>query len=122
MKITIDKAYDLESLKKDLSQAFPEYTVYPRGNKVMVVKKTNFVGANIIIGKPTHLRVLEGFPNMGAQFSVLLLILLGLLPGIIVMLVVTKKQKVVRNQVASYIQKEYNSVNSISSNTDLLDK
>lgn len=121
MKVNIDKAYDLESIQADLRQAFPEYTVFPRGNKVVVVKKTNWVGANVLIGKPSHVRVLEGFPNMGNQMLMVLLIFLGLLPGLIVMLTVTRKQKLVRNQVAEYFQKYYNSASSVSANKDLLD-
>ena len=50
-----------------------------------------------------------------------LLIFLGLLPGLIVMLTVTRKQKIVRNQVAEYFQKHYNSASSVSTNKDLLD-
>jgi hypothetical protein len=121
MKVTISKAYDLQSMQEELRKAFPDYTVFPRGNKVIVVKKTNWVGANIIIGKPEHVRVMEGFPNMGSQFMVLLLILIGLLPGLIAMLLITKKQKVVRDQVGAFVKKHYNTTADLSQNKDLLD-
>lgn len=120
MKIDINKPYDLESLQKDLTQAFPNYQFFPRGNKVLVVKKTNMVGGNIMLGKPTHIRVMEAVPNMGSMFLILLLVLLCLLPGLIVMLLAKQKQKVVCNEIGDYIKKNYNTT-STSSNPDLLD-
>ena len=121
MKITINKPYDSESLQKDLTSAFPQYKFSAKGKKLLVVKKTNMVGANIMLGKPTHIRVMEAVPNMGSMFLILLLVLLCLLPGVIVMFLAKQKQKVVCNEIGEYIKKNYNTT-ATPSNSDLLDQ
>jgi len=121
MKIEINKPYDLESLQKDLTLAFPAYKFTAKGKKMLVVKKTNMVGANIMLGKPTQIRVMEAVPNMGSMLLVVLLVLLCLLPGIIVMFIAKQKQKVVCNEISDYIKKNYNTT-ATPSNSDLLDQ
>jgi hypothetical protein len=122
MKVEINKEYDLTSLKDDLTQAFPNYKIFSRGNKMLVVQKSNMVGANIMIGKPTHVRVIQAVPNQLSMFLMLLLLLAVLLPGVIVMLIAKSKQKAVVNEVSAYIKKNYNTTGTSSSQTDLLDQ
>jgi hypothetical protein len=110
MKINVqENAIDIEDLKATLQENFSgKYEIKNRGPKMLVVAKSNIVGATILPRKKS-LIVNGNFSTMGAQMIfVLVLLLTGfLIPLIIYFAVFHKDMKAVEKEVAELIQEKY---------------
>jgi hypothetical protein len=122
MKVKVEKPYTLVEVKAKLEEHFPEYKMSFRGPKVLIIKETNAIGANIVGEKKGFFRLMEAFPSMGSQMLFVLSILLFgiLIPFIIWHFTVLKKQKVVTKRVSEFLKKEYSN-EGYSSNQEVLD-
>lgn len=122
MKVKVEKPYTLVEVKAKLEEHFPEYKMIFRGPKVLIIKETNSIGANIIGEKKGYFRLVEAFPSLGHNFLFALSIFLFgiLIPYIIWHFTVLKKQKVVAKRVSEFLKKEYSN-EGFSSNQEVLD-
>jgi hypothetical protein len=84
MTYTFKENIDRENLLNDLIDEFPKYKIITKSNKVIVVQKSDAIGADLIIDKNV-LSVHGGFPTDGAQ---LLFVICLLFLGIIIPLVI----------------------------------
>lgn len=110
MKVPITKQMPLEELKSKIEAAYPNYTCSYRGKSILIVKGSSTAAALVLSGN-NKATVNEAFPSMGGQLLfVFSLLLLGILiPLVVYFAAFFPKQKKIRNEVAEFIRKEYNS-------------
>ncbi|CAG5078432.1 hypothetical protein [Parvicella tangerina] len=122
MKVKVENPYTLIEIKSKLEEHFPEYKMSFRGTKMLIIAETNFVGASILGEKKGFIRIIEGFPTIGAQMLfVLSIFLFGILiPFLIWHFTVLRKQKLVRDKVSEFLRQEYSN-EVFSSSQEVLD-
>lgn len=124
MKVKTTKPYTLEEIKVKIEQNFPEYKVFFKTPKMLVVEETPSIGAIFMGEKKGYVRILEGWPSLGKQllftFSILLLGII--IPFLFWHYTVLKKQKVLTKKMGAFIEQEYGKgSNKLNENMDLID-
>lgn len=112
MKIAITPgSISYPELEEKLSQHFPNYEFNMRGKQFLVGKKSNTVGANIIIRK-NKILVAGNFPTVGGAilFSLCLVLLGILIPLIVYFSVFHKKMKALETEIGDYLKAEYTEI------------
>ncbi len=104
MKLPTHTQVDKNALQAYLQQAFPQYEVGPR-QSFLVVAKSGWVGANVVVRKNKVL-VVGNFGSMGLQIAfVLAVVLLGfLIPLVLYLVFVFGKQRAVEKEVGAVVQ------------------
>jgi hypothetical protein len=110
MKVPVKQTVPLDQLKTRLEQQFPNYTYSWRGKNILVVKKSATTAALVLSGKD-KVTINEAFASMGGQLLfVFSMLLLGILiPLIVYFAAFFPKQKALRNEIAEFVKREYNS-------------
>ncbi len=109
MKFKIEpNSLNYEDIQAKLEAKFPELEFFKRQN-YLVAKKTNSVGANIVLRKK-KLFVIGDFASMGLKIGfVLALLLLGIIiPLIIYFIAFHGKFKALEKEIGNYLAEEYN--------------
>lgn len=98
-------------LQEKLTAKFTDYSFKMRGKQFLVARKTNTIGANIVIRK-NKLNVLGNFPTMGGSILFMLsLLLFGfIIPLIIYFAAFHKKMKALEKEIGAYLQEEYGNI------------
>ncbi len=104
MKLPTPHPVDKNTLQAYLQQAFPTFEVGPR-QSFLVVKKTGWVGANVVVRKDKVL-VVGNFGSMGLQIAFVLgVVLLGfLVPLVLYLIFVFGKQRAFEKEVGAAVQ------------------
>lgn len=104
MKLPTHIPVEKNALQAYLQQAFPQYEVGPR-QSFIVVKKSGWVGANVVVRKNKVL-VVGNFGSMGLQIAfVLAVVLLGfLIPLVLYLIFVFGKQRAMEKEVGAVVQ------------------
>lgn len=104
MKLPTHTPVDKLALQAHLQQAFPAYEVAPR-QSFLVVKKTGWVGANVVV-KKNKVLVVGNFGSMGLQMLFMLsVVLLGfLVPIVLYLIFVFGKQRAFEKEVGAVVQ------------------
>lgn len=106
MNIAIEeKAITVDELKTKLEEKFPDYEFNQRNKKMLVVKKTKTVGANILV-RNKKIMVGGAFPSMGGQmvFSLSLFLLGILIPIIVYLSAFRPAHKKLENEIGAYVK------------------
>jgi len=109
MRIKIEpNSVKIDDLKKALETALPHYKISLRNKNIIVVQKSDTIGATILVGSKA-LIVNGNFPTMaGSLIFALCCVLLGILiPLIVYFSAFHGKMKVVEKEVISFVQLEY---------------
>ena len=109
MKINLgDKVVTIEEVKAKLEEKFPDYGFSMRGKKVLVVKKSGTVGAQVMIFRK-RLNINGNFPSMGGQmlFMICILLLGILIPLIIYFAAFHSKFKKFEKELSAALQEDY---------------
>ncbi|MCH2235208.1 MAG: hypothetical protein MK078_13240 [Crocinitomicaceae bacterium] len=112
MRINLgDDTITIEEIREKLESKFPDYEFSMRGKKVLVVKKSKTVGAQVMIFRK-RLNINGNFPSMGAQmlFMVSIILLGVLIPIIIYFAAFHKKFKAFEKELNDAIMEEYQEV------------
>jgi hypothetical protein len=107
MKVKIPEgSIQTDDLKSKLEAEFPDITFTKRNKKMLVAKKSNVAGANIIVYK-NRVQIGAAFPTMGGQMLfVFSFLLLGILiPFIVYLAAFQPKQKAVEKEIGAFVQK-----------------
>ncbi|PWL28264.1 MAG: hypothetical protein DCO96_09835 [Fluviicola sp. XM-24bin1] len=107
MKVKIPKgSIQTDDLKAKLEAQFPDMTFQKRNKKMLVAKRSNIAGANIMVYK-NRVQIGAAFPTMGGQMLfVFSFLLLGILiPFIVYLAAFQPKQKEVEKDVGAFVQK-----------------
>ncbi len=104
MKLPTQFPVDKNALQAYLQQAFPNFEVGPR-QSFLVVKKTGWVGANVVVRKNKVL-VVGNFGSMALQMGfILAVVLLGfLIPILLYFIFVFSKQRAFEKEVGAAVQ------------------
>ena len=123
MKVKTTKPYTLEEIKGKIEQSFPEYKVYFKTPKMLVVEQTPSIGAIFMGEKKNYVRILEGWPSMGKQmlFAGSILLFGILIPFIYWHFTVLVKQKALTKKIGAFIDQEYGSGSIVNDNKELID-
>ena len=112
MRINLaDESITIDEVKQKLEQKFPDYQFSMRGKKVLVVKKSSTVGAQVMIFRK-RLNINGNFPSMGGQMLFMAsIVLLGvLIPIIIYFAAFHKKFKDFEKELHAAVLEEYQEV------------
>lgn len=98
----------LEELQTKLEQRFPDLSFNKRSKNLLIAKKSNTAGANILIRK-NKINVAGNFPTLGGTmiFTFSILLLGVLIPIIVYFAAYHKKMKAVEKEVGDFIREEY---------------
>ncbi|MGH1344553.1 MAG: hypothetical protein ACRBN8_23540 [Nannocystales bacterium] len=104
MKLPTQAPVDKLALQAYLQQAFPAFEVVPR-QSFLVVKKSGWVGANVVV-KKNKVIVVGNFGSMGLQMLfILAVVLLGfLIPIVLYLIFVFGKQRALEKEVGAVVQ------------------
>ncbi len=104
MKLPTNTPVDKLALQAYLQQAFPAFEVVPR-QSFLVVKKSGWVGANVVV-KKNKVLVVGNFGSMGLQMVFMLcVVLLGfLIPIVLYLIFVFSKQRALEKEVGAVVQ------------------
>ena len=108
MKITYSAPPPIDDVQRRVAAQFPQYKVYVRYGKILVVEKSAAVGATALTGKNAF-NVQAAFPNMGLQilFTLLMIGLGILIPLVLYFALLYGKQKAVQQEVGGFLQATY---------------
>ena len=104
MKLPTHDPVDKHALQAYLQQAFPAFEVVPR-QSFLVVKKSGWVGANVVV-RQNKVLVVGNFGSMGLQMVfILCVVLLGfLIPLVLYFIFVFSKQRALEKEVGAVVQ------------------
>ncbi|MCR9173739.1 MAG: hypothetical protein NXI10_14650 [bacterium] len=108
MKVKIPEgSITTDDLKAKLEAEFPDMTFEKRNKKMLVAKRSNVAGANILVYK-NRVQIGAAFPTMGGQMLfVFTFLLLGILiPMIVYLAAFMPKQKEVEKEIGAFIQQQ----------------
>lgn len=105
MKIPInDTTPNFAILKQNLIENFPNYSFFERSKNYLVAKKTNIIGAHIIVDKK-NIYVIGNIPSKLGNFLLIFIVLLFgiIIPIILYFIFIHFKMKRFEKEIASFI-------------------